>query len=68
MAGAGKTFTMQGGGPSAKGIVQLAAEELFEERGALQMQRRQQGGELSVSFEASVLEIYNEKVASRSSK
>ena len=57
-----KTFALQGEG-SSKGIVQLAAAELFEESEALQQQRRQQGQQLDVSFEASMLEIYNEKVS-----
>ena len=58
-------FLCQGGGEGTnriKGLVQLAAEELIAEGGALQRQRAQQGQTLHVSFEASMLEIYNEKV------
>ena len=54
-------LVFQGGGPGNDGIVQMAARDLFDESLALQQQRRQQGQRLSVTFEASMLEIYNEK-------
>ena len=59
--GAGKTFTMQGGG-GTPGLVQLAAAELIEEAQQLRAARAAQGQTLSVRFEASMLEVYNEKV------
>jgi kinesin family protein C2/C3 len=59
--GAGKTWTMQGGG-GEKGLVQLAAEELVREASQLSRDRKAQGGALEVTFECSMLEIYNEKV------
>ena len=60
--GAGKTFTMQGSGASQPGVVRLAADELWREAAAMQAARRRQGQTLHVSFEVSMLEIYNEKV------
>ena len=60
--GAGKTFTMQGGGATQPGVVQLAAEELFYEAGLLQAAKRQQGQSLTMRLEVTLVEIYNEKL------
>ena len=60
--GAGKTFTMQGGGATQPGVVQLAAEELFHEAGLLQAAKRQQGQSLTMRLEVTLVEIYNEKL------
>ena len=42
-----------------------AEEQLAAEAAALQQQRSQQGGRLTVDFEASMLEVYNEKARRR---
>ena len=59
--GAGKTYTMQGSGSQA-GVVHLAVDELLSEARALTEERGRRGDKLEVEFEASLLEIYNEKV------
>jgi len=41
--GAGKTFTMQGGGEAQPGVVRLAAEEIFREAHLLQVRDRATG-------------------------
>ena len=60
--GAGKTFTMQGGGEAQPGVVRLAAEEIFREASLLQAARKQQGQTMTMSLEVSLVEIYNEKL------
>ena len=59
--GAGKTHTMHGG-KSELGVVQLAVGELLDEARALTSERALRGESLEVRFEASLLEIYNERV------
>ena len=59
--GAGKTYTMQGSATEA-GIVHLAVDELLREARSLSEERAIRGDQLEVGFEASLLEIYNEKV------
>ena len=59
--GAGKTFTMQGG-HGEHGIVHLACDELLREAASLTKEHAAKGEPLEVSFECSLLEIYNEKI------
>ena len=59
--GAGKTWTMQGGG-GEPGVVHLACDELLREAASLQAEYKSKGEMLEVRFECSMLEVYNEKV------
>ena len=70
--GSGKTYTMQGAagsagtvtasGASSGGLVRAAAQQLLEEARHLQAERAAQGHTVSCRFEASMLEIYNDKL------
>ena len=64
--GSGKTYTMHGGAADGeRGVVHHAVEELLTEAASLEAERRRRGGEgeeLRITFEASMLEIYNEKI------